>query len=289
LSKYAHLPTHWFYLYADEGSTMVQINSNWAPSKKFLDNSILGKNLFSPNNGPDINDSIKLTAGLQKQFQYLNKYSTAKYLEHPINEQRKETIEIIVTQKDSFDINTLKQIMLKSNMDTMAIYKWNNHYVLYDFVTDIAVLQGRLNSKLKGATVKVYHDMFYQFAKQKHCTNKSTAKEWTDIILTANLVADTAKQNLYYKYHNEQFEKWPTVAQGFCNADFQELNLFRNGRQLILVISIPKEKTLDELNPKTIENNKLMIEWNKQMGKFQEGIEGTKKGETWVFLNQISQ
>jgi hypothetical protein len=56
---------------------------------------------------------------------------------------------------------------------------------------------------------------------------------------------------------------------------------------LVLIISIPKGKTLDELNPKTTENNPKMNEWNKIMGKYQEGIEGTKKGETWVFLKPL--
>ena len=55
----------------------------------------------------------------------------------------------------------------------------------------------------------------------------------------------------------------------------------------MLVISIPKGKTLDELNPKTVANNTKMVEWNKIMGKYQEGIPGTKKGESWVFLEKI--
>jgi len=63
--------------------------------------------------------------------------------------------------------------------------------------------------------------------------------------------------------------------------------IFRNGRQLMLVISIPKGKTLDELNPKTVENNPKMVEWNKIMGKYQEGIEETKRGESWVFLKRL--
>jgi hypothetical protein len=41
------------------------------------------------------------------------------------------------------------------------------------------------------------------------------------------------------------------------------------------------------LNPKTTDNNPKMNEWNKIMGKYQEGIEGTKKGETWVFLEKL--
>jgi hypothetical protein len=63
--------------------------------------------------------------------------------------------------------------------------------------------------------------------------------------------------------------------------------VYKNGRQLMLVISIPKGANLDELNPKTTENNPRVDGWNARMKKYQEGVEGTKKGETWVFLKNI--
>ena len=102
--------------------------------------------------------------------------------------------------------------------------------------------------------------------------------------MTANLVADTTLQHQYLEYHRTQFEKWPEISKGFCNANFQQLLVFRNGRQLMLVISIPKGKTLDELNPKTTENNPRVTEWNKIMSKYQEGIEDAPKGTTWVMF-----
>jgi hypothetical protein len=107
------------------------------------------------------------------------------------------------------------------------------------------------------------------------------------VILTANLVTGARLQREYLDYHASQFENWPEVSNGFCKADFQQLLLFRNGRQLMLVISIPKGKSLDELNPKTIENNPRGVEWNAIMKKYQEGISGTKPGEVWVFLKPV--
>jgi hypothetical protein len=77
------------------------------------------------------------------------------------------------------------------------------------------------------------------------------------------------------------------VEKGFCNADFQQVLVFRNCRQLMLVISIPKGKTLDELNPKTTENNPRVNEWNKIMAKYQEGIENTAKGTSWVMFSAL--
>jgi hypothetical protein len=51
---------------------------------------------------------------------------------------------------------------------------------------------------------------------------------------------------------------------------------------LILIIRIPADKTLDELNPKTVENNPEMVEWNRMMAAYQEGIEQAPDGVVWV-------
>ncbi len=77
------------------------------------------------------------------------------------------------------------------------------------------------------------------------------------------------------------------MAKGFFNAGFQQLLVYKKDRQLMLVISIPKGASLDELNPKTTENNPRVDEWNTLMKKYQEGIEGTKPGEVWVLLKKL--
>jgi hypothetical protein len=132
----------------------------------------------------------------------------------------------------------------------------------------------------------MYHDPFYEF-NRAHCSDKNMAKKWDHILLTANLVEDTTLQKEYMAYHATQFEQWPEVSNGFCHANFQQLLLFRNGRQLMLVISIPEGASLDELNPKTTENNPRVDDWNALMKKYQEGIQGTKPGEVWVFLKKV--
>ncbi|MBL7737961.1 MAG: right-handed parallel beta-helix repeat-containing protein [Chitinophagaceae bacterium] len=285
-APYVHLPSHWFYLYTDEGSSYFTVKNNWTPSAKFLQNANGPGNEWI-NNGPGVAESIKQNAGLQKEFQYLAKERSANKLSLPVNEEHNEVIELVVKNGKTLDLAKLKKLLAENRMDSSAIYHWQNHYVIFDKVQDIAVMQGRLQNHFPEAEVKAYHDMFYEFSKKKHCTDIATTTEWDHVLLTANLVADTKKQQEYLDYHAVQFEKWPDIAKGFCRGDFQQLLLFRNGRQLVLVISIPKGKTLDELNPKTTENNPKMKEWNRIMGKYQEGIEGTKPNETWMFLKQL--
>ncbi len=284
-SPIAHLPSHWFYIYTDEGSSYFTVKNNWTPSQKYLQNVNGPGNVWS-NNGPGVNDSVKQNAGLEKRFQYLAANKTAKG-NQAINEEHNEVIELVVKENEQLDVQKLKALLVKNNMDSSAIYQWQNHYVIFSKVQDLGVMEGRIRNNFPEAEVKAYHNMFYEFSKKKNCDDKTEATEWTHILLTANLVADKKLQQEYLNYHATQFEKWPDISKGFCNAGFQQLLIFKNGRQLILVISIPKGKTLDELNPKTTENNPKMIEWNKIMGKYQEGIEGTKPNETWVFLNQL--
>jgi L-rhamnose mutarotase len=283
-ATYAHLPSHWFYLYADEGSDAIRFTNNWTPTTKYLQNANGPDNDWD-NNGPQAGDSIKQNAGLEKQYQYLLANKTAK-AKLPINTEHNEVIELVAKEGMQLDLPKLKQLLVKNNMDSNAIYQWQNHYVIFDKVVDAGVMQGRLQNNFPNTEVKLYPDMFYEF-NRKYCTDKSIAKEWDHILLTCNLVADKKMKQEYLNYHATQFEKWPELSKGFCNASFQQLLIYRNGRQLVLIISIPKGESLDKLNPKTTENNPKVDEWNKIMGKFQEGIEGTKKGETWVFLKQL--
>ncbi len=60
---YAHDPNHWFYLYTDEGSSFITVKDNWTEGEKFLKNANGPGNVWE-NNGPMVNDSIKVKAGI---------------------------------------------------------------------------------------------------------------------------------------------------------------------------------------------------------------------------------
>ena len=170
------------------------------------------------------------------------------------------------------------------------VTRWRNHTAIFAMVNDAVEFADNIKKNWHGVydSVKVYDKPFYKFDRS-HCVDTVTSKQWTNIFLTANLVADLKLQQEYLDHHKTQFEKWPEVSQGFCNASFQQLLVFKTGRQLMLVISIPKGESLDKLNPLTTKNNPRVDDWNKLMSKYQEGIPGTKKGETWVFLKPVGR
>ncbi|WP_248282125.1 L-rhamnose mutarotase [Mucilaginibacter robiniae] len=196
-------------------------------------------------------------------------------------------IEVVKEKQSALNAGKLEVVCKKYHILNSAIYQWKNHWVIYSSLSNVNALRRQLAAQYPRVTVKTYQHPFYNF-ERKHCSSITVAKQWDNIILTANLVKNTKLQQEYLNYHATQFKKWPMVAQGFCNAGFQQLQVFKNGRQLMLVISIPKGASLDNLNLKTTEHNPQMVKWNTIMKKYQEGISGTQPGEVWVFFKPLS-
>ena len=284
-APYAHLPEHWFYLYTDEGSSYFTIKNNWTPTEKYLQNANGPDNLWE-NNGPKVSERIKQQAGLEKPFQILLKEKSV-YSNRGINQaEDKSVVFELIFKNDNIPGNKdLENFAKENNLKASSIYKWNNRLVIYTSSLKVESLQQTLK-RLNAQEIKLYDNLFYDFNREKNCGNKPVA-EWDNIILSANLIEDEKMQKEYLDYHKTQFEKWPEISKGFCNAEFQRLAIFKKNRQLMLIISIPKGKKLDDLNPKTTLNNPKVDEWNSIMKKYQEGIEGTKPDEVWVYFKPI--
>ncbi len=287
-APYAHIPDHWFYIYTDEGSAGFNIKNNWTPSQKFLQNANGPGNVWQ-NNGNNVADSIKQNAGLQKNFKHLLRYNGYVTTKQAINlADQKVILEVALKKDGKLNVDDVISFCKVNNIPTQEIYQWQNRVVIYTTTKTPDLLQKQLAAKIPTAEVKLYDDIFYDFNRKRNC-KLDTAQEWSHIILSANLVKDEKMQQEYLDHHATQFDKWPELSKGFCNADFQQLVIYRNGRQLMLIISIPKGANLDELNPKTTLNNPRVDEWNALMKKYQEGIPGTKPDEVWVFFKPIKE
>ncbi len=173
-------------------------------------------------------------------------------------------------------------------IDKNSLFNWENRWVFYVDESRLGELTTGLEDCFTEHEIKVFAKPFYRFSREQNC-NKKSAAQWTHTIMTANLVADTQLQDEYMEFHRLQFEEWPEVPDGFCKAFFQQVMLFREGRQLMLVISIPSGENLDELNPKTTENNPRVDEWNSIMARYQEGIEGAPEGVVWIEFEQVNR
>lgn len=205
--------------------------------------------------------------------------------ETPDLSDTRDLLEVVFPLGATINQDTIIRI-LQSEDDSVLLYQWKNRLVAYGYLKDTVQVRTQILEHAPSAVVVIYDKPFYHFSRRQ-CANSEIAKEWHNIILTANLVSDTILQREYMEYHTRQQKDWPEVGQGFCRADFQQLLLYRKGRQLMLVISIPEGTSLDELNPRTTENNPRVKVWNELMKKYQEGVKGTRPGEVWVPLQPV--
>lgn len=67
ISPWVHDPQHWFYYYADEGTSHTVWRDNWAPAERFLQNANGPGNVWE-NNGPQVDPRIKAAAGVQREY-----------------------------------------------------------------------------------------------------------------------------------------------------------------------------------------------------------------------------
>jgi hypothetical protein len=283
-SPYAHDPFLWLYLYTDEGSQGFTIKNNWIATEKILKNNNGPEGNIWENNNPYVNTKIKEAAGIRAPYTALTKEAIADEAWGLQELPKSVAIEMIGSD---FDLEKVKSTIKGFRIVGESIYQWKNHLVIYGKMNQPERTKKKLALAYPSAQIKIYENPIYDFQNFERCKDSKPASEWENIVLTANLVDNEKLQKEYVDYHTTQFEKWPEIAKGFCNADFQQLQVFKNGRQLMLVISIPKGENLDKLNPKTTENNPRVDDWNTLMKKYQNGIEGAKPDETWIFLNKV--
>ncbi|MES2240730.1 MAG: L-rhamnose mutarotase [Bacteroidota bacterium] len=286
LSPYAHDPFLWLYLYTDEGSQNFTIKNNWLPIQKILKNNNGPAGNIWKDNYAFVDPKIKENAGVRSPYANLKKEVVVDEAWGLQEMPKSVAVEIVGTD---LDIEKIKSTIKGFRIVGEELFQWQNHVVIYGLMNQPERTKRKLALAFPAAQIKIYENPIYDFQNFERCKDAKPVSEWENIILTANLVADEKMQKEYVDYHTTQFEKWPEIAKGFCNADFQQLQVFKNGRQLMLVISIPKGESLDKLNPRTTLNNPRVDDWNAIMKKYQTGLEDSKSGETWIFLKKLEE
>lgn len=286
VSPYAHIPDHWFYLYTDEGSAYMDVSNNWFPENKILKNAN-GPGVVWKNNGPEM-DKAALSAGLEEPYRHLLRWKTPVKDGHTFNQHIPFTKPVFVQvydQQKSLSKEAFLAFAEGQGIADPQIYSWGDYMLLMTNDEMAKKLTSAMLANFPALPVKMFNDVFYTF-DQEHCAVTKKADEVDFVLLTAQLVDDESKQQAYFDYHKTQFEEWPEVASGFCNARFQEVLLYRNGRQLLLYISFPKGKDFAEIDALTTKDNPRVTKWNQLMGTYQEGIPGTEANETWIFYKR---
>lgn len=98
-------------------------------------------------------------------------------------------------------------------------------------------------------------------------------------VFVVNIVHDSLKLKEYLDYHKQV---WPQVEAGFKKAGYKKIVLYRYGYLLVMKITVPAGADLGEMGKLAEASDPRCAEWNKLMNNYQQGVEGTAAGETWV-------
>ncbi|MGN6510648.1 MAG: L-rhamnose mutarotase [Chitinophaga sp.] len=83
----------------------------------------------------------------------------------------------------------------------------------------------------------------------------------------------------YLEYHRAV---WPEVEKGFEHAGYRRIRLLRSHHTVVMIVEVPEGADLGEMGRKAEASDKRCAEWNRLMTGYQEGVAGTKPGETWT-------
>lgn len=104
-------------------------------------------------------------------------------------------------------------------------------------------------------------------------------------VLACDLKDNKALIAEYEKFHAPG-NVWPEVLQSLKESGILNMEIFRTGNRLIMVILVDEDFTfarkaeLDASNPK-------VMEWETLMSKFQEGLPWAEEGQKWVLLEKV--
>lgn len=286
VSPYAHIPDHWFYLYTDEGSAYMDVSNNWFPENKILKNAN-GPGVIWENNGPEA-DRTSFDAGLEESFRDLLIRREPVEDGYTFNQYVPFTKPVFVQVYDnqaSFSKDEFITFAEGQGIVQPQVYVWGDYLILMTSDELAKKLTSAMLANFPSLSLKMFNDLFYTFDQQR-CDVTKADEEVDFVLLTAQLVEDGGKQQEYFQHHANQFEEWPEIAAGFCQAGFQEVLLYRHERQLLLYISFPKGKDFETIDALTTKDNPRAEEWNRLMSTFQEGIKGTHTNETWIFYKK---
>ncbi len=98
-------------------------------------------------------------------------------------------------------------------------------------------------------------------------------------VFVVNIVPDSLKLQAYLDYHRKV---WPQVEAGFKKAGYKKIVLYRYRHLLVMTITVPVGADLNQMGKIAESYDPRCAEWNKMMNAYQEGVAGTRPGETWV-------
>lgn len=102
-------------------------------------------------------------------------------------------------------------------------------------------------------------------------------------VLACDLKDDAELIKKYEEYHREV---WPEIIKSILEAGILNMEIFRTGNRLIMLMETQPDFSFGEKAKADGENPKVQ-EWENLMGKYQQAVPSAKNGEKWTLMDKI--
>ena len=123
------------------------------------------------------------------------------------------------------------------------------------------------------------------FASCKSSATETSIK-YTTIVMTTDLVNDSAAIKQYEYYHSKQ-GVWPEIKKANELSGIKEIQIYRFNNRLVMMYSYPENTDLTKMDSLYNSAGERVKEWGVMMNKFQKSIPGTDTSRKWVKMKLI--
>lgn len=106
------------------------------------------------------------------------------------------------------------------------------------------------------------------------------------IAYTIDLVDDAALAEEYCRLHADV---WPEVRKGLRSVGVHELDIFRHGRRLFMLMAVRDDFEPDTDFPAYLDTHPRCREWETLMDRFQAPLPEAREGEKWCSMESICE
>jgi len=93
-------------------------------------------------------------------------------------------------------------------------------------------------------------------------------------------------ESLIAEYEKQHQHVWPKVIDSIKDSGITSLEIYRVFNRLFMIMETDESFSFDRKNAMDSANPKV-LEWEKLMWKYQQGIPKAKPGEKWVLMDKI--
>lgn len=117
-------------------------------------------------------------------------------------------------------------------------------------------------------------------------TMKKEIRPTKDLVFMADLKNEEEAIKKYCYYHSAE-GVWPEVLHAAKVSGIEKVKIYRFGNHLVMIITVPANADMDEVNRKYAESSNRIKEWGELMSTFLQPPTGAEKGETFVPMELI--